>query len=193
VVLTLAQFLAELIWLAAFSEKGGGERGVILPAQIYVGVFLFPLVEEFAFRGWIQLTGQRRLSPFLSMVVASLLFAALHSHGDWLPRINAGLVLGAAVLVTRCIWIPVLMHILFNFSLYLPACRRPFQKRWTRCPVPTPIGSCHGHGDSTAPCSQWLLVLRCSAAAVCGRSDRHLRPYKRFSYNRPLAASSARG
>lgn len=112
-------FCAGVLWLAAFGFVGRSATGVIAPAQVYVGVFLFPVVEEVAFRGWLQQTGERRLRPVIAMLFGALLFAGFHSSGDWLPRMAEGLLLGGALLLTRSLWVTIWMHMLSNLLVVL--------------------------------------------------------------------------
>lgn len=113
-VACLLNFAAGAMWITAFGSSGETSTGTISPAQIYVGVFLFPVIEEVAFRGWLQVTGERRLPPVTTMLLGIILFAALHSGGGWIPRINAGLLLGTALLLTRSLWLAIGMHIFSN-------------------------------------------------------------------------------
>ena len=118
-LVSLLDFVAGALWLTAFGFTSGKAASGIAPAQIYVGVFLFPVIEEVAFRGWLQVTGERRLPPVIALLIGVFLFAALHSSGDWLPRINAGLLLGTALLLTRSLWVTIWMHALSNLMIVI--------------------------------------------------------------------------
>jgi membrane protease YdiL (CAAX protease family) len=118
-LVSLIDFSAGALWLTAFGFAHGATTSGIAPAQIYVGVFLFPVIEEVAFRGWLQVTGERRLPPLGALLISVLLFAALHSSGDWLPRINAGLLLGTALLLTRSLWVTIGMHAVSNLLIVI--------------------------------------------------------------------------
>ena len=96
--------------LQKFMQKPGGDVAFYLLA---VGVA--PLLEEFAFRGWIQRPIERRLGASAAIAISAVLFAAAHFQPDYLPvRLAAGLVLGHAVYATRSIWTGVALHGAWN-------------------------------------------------------------------------------
>lgn len=93
-----------------FLRQPGGEAAFYLLA-ILVG----PVMEEFAFRGWIQRPLERRLGAELAIPLTALLFALAHMQADYVPvRLAAGLVLGHAVYATRSIWAGVALHVAWN-------------------------------------------------------------------------------
>ena len=52
-----------------------------------------------------------------ALLIGVILFATLHSSGDWLPRINDGLLLGTALLLTRSLWLTISMHAFSNLLI----------------------------------------------------------------------------
>lgn len=96
-----------------FIAQPGGEIAFYLLA-ILVG----PVMEEFAFRGWIQRPLERRWGADLAIPLSALLFALAHMQADYVPvRLAAGLVLGYAVYATRSIWAGVALHVAWNGSV----------------------------------------------------------------------------
>ena len=96
-----------------FMEKPGGELAFLV---LVVGVA--PIVEEFAFRGWIQHPLERRLGPGAAITIAAALFALAHLEADVFPvRFAAGLVIGHAVYASRSVWTGVAMHAFWNAAV----------------------------------------------------------------------------
>jgi membrane protease YdiL (CAAX protease family) len=99
--------------LRKFSERPGGEVAFYL---LVVGVA--PLLEEFAFRGWVQRPVERRLGASAAITLSAVLFAIAHFQADYFPvRLAAGLVLGHAVYATRSIWTGVALHGAWNAAV----------------------------------------------------------------------------
>jgi membrane protease YdiL (CAAX protease family) len=91
-------------------ERPGGEAVFIVLA-----IAVAPLLEEFAFRGWVQRPMERRLGAQAAITGSALLFALAHMQADYLPvRLAGGLVLGHAVYATRSIWAGVALHVAWN-------------------------------------------------------------------------------
>lgn len=75
-----------------------------------------PVLEELVFRGVIQGELRKAMPEWVAIVIQAVVFAAYHmqpiqSSYVLLP----GLLLGIAYAWSRSIWIPILMHCLFNF------------------------------------------------------------------------------
>lgn len=78
--------------------------------------FLVPLSEELLFRGIIQGELRRAMPEWLAVVVQAVLFALFHMQAiQVLYVFLPALALGAMYAVTRSFWVPVLMHVVFNF------------------------------------------------------------------------------
>lgn len=77
--------------------------------------------EEMMCRGFIQNTLMSCMNRFVALIVASLFFAAAHLFNPnmgVLPMVNlflAGLLLGASYLYTRNLWLPIGLHLSWNF------------------------------------------------------------------------------
>jgi len=78
--------------------------------------FLAPLSEELLFRGIIQGELRRAMPEWLAVVTQAVLFALFHMQAvQVLYVFIPALALGAMYAVTRSFWVPVLMHVVFNF------------------------------------------------------------------------------
>jgi uncharacterized protein len=91
---------------------------------LFLGVsVLAPVTEELLFRGIVQGELRKAMPEWLAIVLQALIFAAYHmqlvqSSYVILP----GLMLGFAYYWTRSLWVPIAMHIGFNFvGSVLPA------------------------------------------------------------------------
>ncbi|NCA98119.1 MAG: CPBP family intramembrane metalloprotease [Clostridia bacterium] len=77
---------------------------------------LAPLSEELLFRGIIQGELRRAMPEWLAVVIQAALFAVFHMQAiQVLYVFLPALALGAMYAVTRSFWVPVLMHVVFNF------------------------------------------------------------------------------
>lgn len=153
----LIALAAELVWVAPhFSADAAGDSGFAF-GRATLAVLLFPPIEELAFRGWLQQSGEQRLPPALAMLIPALLFAALHSSGDWLPRIGGGLVLGAALLATRSLWVPLAMHVTVNLVAVLAS-----RSEW----INASIGAVGRHPPAWLAPTAWMLNIAVAIAAL---------------------------
>lgn len=85
---------------------------------LVLSVVVAPLVEEMAFRGFIQGRITRRSGPVVGLAVSAALFAPVHMSRAWLLYFFAiGLFLGYARLATRSLWAPVVLHAAINGML----------------------------------------------------------------------------
>lgn len=79
--------------------------------------------EELLFRGALQ-NGLSRFTgrPYLSAVVIGFLFSAIHfQFMGFLPRWWIGTVFGLLFVWTKSLWLPIILHILFNGSQVIGA------------------------------------------------------------------------
>lgn len=75
-----------------------------------------PISEELLFRGIIQGELRRAMPEWLAVVTQAVLFALFHMQAiQVLYVFLPALALGAMYALTRSFWIPVLMHVVFNF------------------------------------------------------------------------------
>ena len=108
--------------LGVYRITGPGDASDLLPAL--VGPALFAAVsEELIFRGiffrWIEDFG----GSWMALLVTSALFGAAHLHNPNASVIaavgiafEAGVMLGAAYMLTRSLWMPMGLHAAWNFT-----------------------------------------------------------------------------
>lgn len=74
------------------------------------------IFEELFFRGGVQNLLQRTTNkPWLSIIVSSLIFSAIHlSYYGFLPRFALGMVLGLFFYYSGSLWLPILGHFVQN-------------------------------------------------------------------------------
>lgn len=101
--------------LAPFLHRPGGWLAVSA-----VALLVAPVLEEFAFRGWIQTPLEQQLGAPGAILITALLFAALHMEPLQTPFLFFdGVVLGVAVYLTRSIWAGVAIHFGINLLAML--------------------------------------------------------------------------
>ena len=88
---------------------------------LVLGVAFFaPILEELIFRGFLlKSLAHSFLGVYGAIVVTSLVWAIIHFQYEWIYLVLIfliGLVLGFARFYTNSIYIPMMMHVLFNFS-----------------------------------------------------------------------------
>jgi membrane protease YdiL (CAAX protease family) len=99
-------------------EYGDQPGGTLVLVLLLAG--MAPLLEEFAFRGWVQRPLERRLGPVPAIALTALLFAAAHLSPGGLPIYAAGgAALGYAVWATGSIWSGVALHMAWNAGVLL--------------------------------------------------------------------------
>jgi membrane protease YdiL (CAAX protease family) len=108
--------------LGVYGVTGPGDaRGLV---AALVGSALFPAVsEELVFRGimfrWLEEFG----GSWVALLLTSALFGASHLHNPgatWIAAVGlafeAGVMLGAAYMLTRSLWLPMGIHAAWNFA-----------------------------------------------------------------------------
>jgi membrane protease YdiL (CAAX protease family) len=84
-------------------------------------VMLNSLTQEVLVRGYVLQTLETTAGSFLAVLLSSAVFMFLHVvtiRGAWLPAFNlylAGVLLGAAYVRTRSLWLPIGIHFGWNF------------------------------------------------------------------------------
>ncbi len=97
-----------------YARRPGGIAAVLVTALL-----TGPLLEEVAFRGWVQRAFERRVGAAGAVALAALLFAAFHLRPWRVPYYFAvGAAFGAGAVLGRSIWVPFLMHAAFNAALF---------------------------------------------------------------------------
>ncbi|HEU0055336.1 MAG TPA: type II CAAX endopeptidase family protein, partial [Longimicrobium sp.] len=101
--------------LEDFLKRPGG--GAVLLVMV---VGTAPLMEEFAFRGWIQRPLERRIGPAAAIPLTAILFALAHFQPEGIAiRLAGGIALGAAVWAARSIWAGIILHLGWNAGVLL--------------------------------------------------------------------------
>jgi membrane protease YdiL (CAAX protease family) len=134
--------------LSRYLQKPGGWlAGAVLTA------FAVPVVEEMAFRGYIQHTLERRWGVVPAIGVATLLFTIAHlGRPHWsllLIPLTLGLTNGMVTWLARSIWPAVIIHASWNLLMTVGAI------------LPEPV-------DATGPASPWLWLAWSALALVLG-------------------------
>lgn len=88
-----------------------------LVLSIVMACIAAPIVEEFLFRGYMYGTLRRLTNPVFAAVVIGGLFAVVHGNlPALLPLWVFSILLSFAYEMTRCLWVPVGMHVFFNVA-----------------------------------------------------------------------------
>ena len=118
----LFALVMEILHLAGVADFA---RSEVLPNFARsVGVCLGAAVgEELAFRGVLFRIVERRYGSLLGIVISAILFGALHAgnpgagfFGPVAIALEAGVLLSAAYLACRSLWLPIGMHFAWNFT-----------------------------------------------------------------------------
>lgn len=109
-----AQFEPQLV-VEKMRDLAPGDR----PVAILLGVAILPLFEEILFRAFLQPLLVQNLSDRLGIIATSLVFAALHGTGAFLPIFALSLLLGAIMLRTQRLLAVWSVHALHNGLMFL--------------------------------------------------------------------------
>ena len=91
-------------------------QGVDLLLTTLVSAVLVPIAEELLFRGIITEEIRRVAPDWLIILLGGVIFALVHGNlVQILYLIPLGILLGAAYIWSNSIWVPILMHVVFNF------------------------------------------------------------------------------
>lgn len=115
---TINRLLEDYIKQAEAFAPDAGYFWLILGITI-----MAPIAEELLFRGIIQGELRKAMPEWLAIVLQAIIFALFHMQPVQITYVLVpGLLLGIAYAWSRTLWVPVLMHILFNFlGSVLPA------------------------------------------------------------------------
>lgn len=84
--------------------------------SILAGSILIPLAEELLFRGIIFAELRRAFKPAVAILLNALIFAVFHMN---LPQAGyvfvAGIVFAAAYYWSESLWLPIVLHMVYNF------------------------------------------------------------------------------
>lgn len=103
--------------MSDYLKQSGAFEPSIGYGWLVLGIsILAPLGEELLFRGIIQGELRRALPEWLAVIIQAVLFAFFHMQPvQVIYVILPALMLGTLYALTRSIWVPILMHITFNF------------------------------------------------------------------------------
>jgi len=97
-----------------------GPHVLVAPLAISVGA---AVIEELLFRGAIFRIIEATLGTWIALAISALLFGAAHlgnENASWLAAaaiaLEAGVMLGAAYVLTRRLWLPIGIHAAWNFT-----------------------------------------------------------------------------
>ena len=92
---------------------------IIIPLTVAFSVAIF---EEILIRGIIFRIIEEKLGSYIALAVSAVIFGALHlfnPHTTFISAaciaIEAGLLLGAAYIYSRSLWLPIAIHFAWNF------------------------------------------------------------------------------
>jgi uncharacterized protein len=113
--------IAVLAALGLYRIQGTRELSVlIIPLGLSIGA---GVIEEIVFRGVIFRIVERSLGTWLALLISAALFGFVHlvnPRATWLGAaaiiFEAGIMLAGAYLVTRRLWLPIGIHIGWNFT-----------------------------------------------------------------------------
>ncbi len=87
---------------------------------LFLAIVLAPLSEEILFRGILLPVATRRFGVATGLIMTSAVFAIIHAHAASAPVLFVlGISFGLAYLYTNTLWVPVLMHSVFNSASLL--------------------------------------------------------------------------
>lgn len=76
---------------------------------------IYPIVEEFFFRGVFLGVVRRRFGNVAAVLIPAIMFGLIHTQYDWPVWIIAdGILFGVARVTTGSVYVPMLLHILGN-------------------------------------------------------------------------------
>lgn len=86
-----------------------------LVVSIIIACVAAPLAEEFVFRGYMYGALKENTSPVFAMVIVGALFATAHGNlPALLPLLAFSVILCITYEITKCLWVPIGIHSLFN-------------------------------------------------------------------------------
>jgi len=120
-IIKLFEMLAKnsLVWqniLGDYQRSASGLQGVDLLLMTLGISILVPIAEELLFRGIITEEIRRVAPDWLAILLGGVIFALVHGNiVQILYVLPLGLLLSAFYIWTNSIWVPILIHVVFNF------------------------------------------------------------------------------
>jgi hypothetical protein len=107
--------------LTAEGDPTGSWRGRYSGADLAIRLaavpLVYPIVEEFFFRGVFLGVVRRRFGDIAGVLLPALMFGAIHVQYDWRGMLFVfldGLIFGVARVRTGSVFVPMLLHVLGN-------------------------------------------------------------------------------
>jgi len=146
-----------------------------------VAALMAGVLEELVFRGIVFRIVEQSLGTWLSLAISALLFGAAHlmsPHWTWLGLaaivLEAGVLLAGAFVLTRRLWLPIGLHIAWNFTeggIFGLAVSGTATKGLLRGELTGPTwltGAAYGV-EGSAVAVGWCLVAACALFALAAR------------------------
>ena len=121
--------------------NGLGAIWPVLGISILAGVF-----EELVLRGVVFRWLEQKLGMWWALAISALVFGGLHFFNPGATifsalaiALEAGVLLGLAYVATRRLWLPIGLHIAWNFTESGLFGVRPPASPWTACSAPTSV------------------------------------------------------
>ena len=133
----LFYLLGSALFMLIFGIIGGGFSSGLPVINILIGCFLVGITEEFLCRGWLlneflERFGETKKGVWYSIFISGFIFGMMHlgniyTMGQDIPTTimqvlsasGTGVLLGLIYYKTRNIWSVVILHALWDFSLFL--------------------------------------------------------------------------
>lgn len=113
--LFLSERLGELSMQKAVEDMKSASSIPVIVLSVILACVVAPLVEELLFRGYFYGVVKRFTSPLFAATVTSALFAVVHVNLPALvPLWLFALILTLSYEATRCLWVPICIHAMFN-------------------------------------------------------------------------------
>lgn len=111
----LSERLGELSMQKAVEDMKSATSVPVIVLSVILACVAAPLVEELLFRGYFYGVIKRFTSPLFAATVTSALFAVVHVNLPALvPLWLFALILTLSYEATRCLWVPICIHSMFN-------------------------------------------------------------------------------
>lgn len=120
IVSSILAFIKSLIPLETVNNTANINKGLELNfLKILVPLFVGPILEELIFRKWIPNTFQDVFGRKKSIIFSNLLFSILHFDWFIITYFANGLIYSYFYNKSKDIKVPIIMHILYNFCVFL--------------------------------------------------------------------------
>ena len=111
----LTENMGKLEAQQAVEEMKNAQSPPVIFVSLLLACVAAPIVEETLFRGYFYGVLKRFSSPIFAAMISSALFAVVHLNLPALvPLWTFALILTLSYELTRCLWVPILIHALFN-------------------------------------------------------------------------------